>query len=463
MIRANLLALTLVMTLVTNMGLAGDIRHFTDNKGILHISNVERAVRLDPEKYQGPGMTETLSGKLPIIPTAFESAPRAEQPGTVLVTAKDASTESELREQERSVEDLFQQVYRAAEVLNMGIAGAAKSLQFPEISNLPRLAHPASNGSISSCKDTQGVIHITSRPGGEAQSTNQAAAGSVPQEQTVLPDASQPTFRQIAWPMPQMAVAASHSSISPVPLADPHSNTIRRYRDRNGVWRITNNPPPVISPAIPIVPMVQIARAPEIMSGSPPLDLNPLSAMAMDNEPLSGAGSPTIIARRDKRGISHIYNLAATGLVHDRGSPGSLLGKLPPALQPIIVEAALTYQLPVSLILALIRNESNFAPQAISPKGAMGLMQLMPGTAAFLGVQNPFSPRENILAGCRYFRLLLNQFQGSVPLALAAYNAGSQRVISAGYQVPTIKETQGFVTQVMALYYLLEKRSALRL
>ena len=87
----------------------------------------------------------------------------------------------------------------------------------------------------------------------------------------------------------------------------------------------------------------------------------------------------------------------------------------------------------------------------------LGLMQLMPGTAASLGVRDPFGVRENILAGCRYFRQLLDYFQGNVPLALAGYNAGYNRVISAGCQVPAIKETQEFVTQVMGLYYLLEK------
>ena len=75
------------------------------------------------------------------------------------------------------------------------------------------------------------------------------------------------------------------------------------------------------------------------------------------------------------------------------------------------------------------------------------------------GVRDPFDPRENIQAGCRYFRSLLDSFQGNVPLALAGYNAGSHRVISAGFQVPAIKETQEFVTQVMGLYYLLEKQS----
>jgi len=144
----------------------------------------------------------------------------------------------------------------------------------------------------------------------------------------------------------------------------------------------------------------------------------------------------------------------------DRDSPGYFLGRVSPALQACIIEAAQLYRLPIPLILAIIRQESNFAHQAVSPKGAMGLMQLMPGTAAALGVRDPFDPRENILAGCRYFRFLLDYFQGNVPLALAGYNAGHHRVISADCQVPAIKETQEFVTQVMGLYYLLEKHAA---
>jgi len=128
-----------------------------------------------------------------------------------------------------------------------------------------------------------------------------------------------------------------------------------------------------------------------------------------------------------------------------------------PQLAPIVQEASLLHGLPVSLIQAVIKVESNFVSWAVSPKGAMGLMQLMPGTAAFLGVQDPFNPRENIHGGCRYLRLMLDYFGGSLPLALAAYNAGYQRVVSCGFQVPPIKETQEFVTEVLARYYLLTK------
>jgi soluble lytic murein transglycosylase-like protein len=127
-------------------------------------------------------------------------------------------------------------------------------------------------------------------------------------------------------------------------------------------------------------------------------------------------------------------------------------------LAAIFQEASLLYGLPVSLIQSLIKVESNFVPWAVSPKGAMGLMQLMPGTAAFLGVRDAFDPRENILGGCRYLRLLLDYFGGSLPLALAAYNAGHERVVSCGYQIPPIKETQDFVTQVLGRYFSGAKR-----
>ena len=127
-------------------------------------------------------------------------------------------------------------------------------------------------------------------------------------------------------------------------------------------------------------------------------------------------------------------------------------------LEPIILEAAQIHRLPPTLIKAVIKAESNFCSWAVSPKGAMGLMQLMPGTADFLGVREPFNPRDNILGGCRYLRELIDLFGGNLPLALASYNAGFQRVIDCGYQIPAIKETQDFVTTVMGRYVAEEKR-----
>jgi soluble lytic murein transglycosylase-like protein len=154
-----------------------------------------------------------------------------------------------------------------------------------------------------------------------------------------------------------------------------------------------------------------------------------------------------VVASRDAKGRLTIANLAPPG----RAAPGapSAVG----TLEALILEAAQTHRLPAPLVAALIKVESNFATWAVSPKGAMGLMQLMPGTAAFLGVTDPFCPRQNVWAGCRYLRLLLDTFGDCLPLALAAYNAGFQRVINAGYRVPPIRETQEFVTQVLERYF----------
>ncbi|MEW6658103.1 MAG: lytic transglycosylase domain-containing protein [Thermodesulfobacteriota bacterium] len=122
--------------------------------------------------------------------------------------------------------------------------------------------------------------------------------------------------------------------------------------------------------------------------------------------------------------------------------------KVPPReLEPVVEEASRHYNLPPTLIKAVIRVESNFVHTATSPKGARGLMQLMPGTAEALQVRNPYDIKENIWAGTRYLSILLDKFGYRLPLALAAYNAGPQRVEQ--YQdIPPIKETQGFVRDV---------------
>ena len=113
-----------------------------------------------------------------------------------------------------------------------------------------------------------------------------------------------------------------------------------------------------------------------------------------------------------------------------------------------ISAAAREHGLSSSLIKAVIKAESNFDPRAVSKAGACGLMQIMPNTAKELGVVDPFDPRENIFGGARYLKELLTQFNGELPLALAAYNAGPGRVES-GNCVPKIPETEDFVRRVM--------------
>ena len=118
---------------------------------------------------------------------------------------------------------------------------------------------------------------------------------------------------------------------------------------------------------------------------------------------------------------------------------------------PEITNASLRYGVPDKLVAAVIRAESAFNPQAVSRKGAQGLMQLMPGTASVLGVRNSFDPRQNIDGGVRHLRGLIDRFGNNLPLAIAAYNAGERAVLSYG-GIPPYPETQDYVTKVLRYY-----------
>lgn len=117
----------------------------------------------------------------------------------------------------------------------------------------------------------------------------------------------------------------------------------------------------------------------------------------------------------------------------------------------IIQKAASTYNVPEKLIASVIKQESNFNSTVVSHAGAQGLMQLMPKTAQYLGVTNAFDPEQNIMAGAKYLRQLLDKFDNDPTLALAAYNAGSSRVTKYG-GIPPFKETQDYVKKVMNYY-----------
>lgn len=115
-------------------------------------------------------------------------------------------------------------------------------------------------------------------------------------------------------------------------------------------------------------------------------------------------------------------------------------------------EAARTYNVPAALLLAMGMVESGFNPNAVSPAGAIGVMQLMPATAAYLGVSNPYDPRQNIMGGARYISENLETFKNypnALELAVAAYNAGPGAVINSGYRVPHNGETEYYVEKVM--------------
>ena len=170
-----------------------------------------------------------------------------------------------------------------------------------------------------------------------------------------------------------------------------------------------------------------------------------------------------------KRNMSYYLAMLASG-AWDRSSLNSFLGyptdwgdmstSLTSQYDRYFEEASQTYGVPVALLKAVGMTESGFNQNAVSYVGAIGIMQLMPGTAASLGV-NPYDARENILGGAKYIANNLQQFQGysnGLELAIAAYNAGPGNVISYGYQIPPFKETQDYVKKVLGYLTIQEQR-----
>lgn len=120
----------------------------------------------------------------------------------------------------------------------------------------------------------------------------------------------------------------------------------------------------------------------------------------------------------------------------------------PDSYRALIREIADRHAVAPALVESVIRAESNFDPRAVSPKGARGLMQLMPATAARLGVRNVFDARENVEGGVRHLRSLMDRYEGDVSLALAAYNAGVEAV-ARHKGIPPYAETQAYVASIL--------------
>ena len=121
-------------------------------------------------------------------------------------------------------------------------------------------------------------------------------------------------------------------------------------------------------------------------------------------------------------------------------------------LDAMIEQAAAKHQIDPELVKAIVRVESNYNPRAVSPAGALGLMQLIPATAMRFGVANPFDPQANLDGGIRYLKYLLGQYGGNLQLSLAAYNAGEDAVARNGGTIPAYRETQDYIRKIAQLY-----------
>lgn len=167
-----------------------------------------------------------------------------------------------------------------------------------------------------------------------------------------------------------------------------------------------------------------------------------------------------IYAFADANGVIHYTNMPAypryAGMKQLSYLPGSAGRKTRPAdrrrFSPLVEQAARDFHLDQALLHAVIAVESAYDPHAVSHRGAVGLMQLMPQTAQRYGVQNPRDPAQNIRGGARYLRHLMRKFDNDLTLTLAAYNAGEDAVVRHGNRVPPYRETRSYVPRVLDFY-----------
>lgn len=178
----------------------------------------------------------------------------------------------------------------------------------------------------------------------------------------------------------------------------------------------------------------------------------------------SESGRADIYKYVDERGVLHFTNVPTSTkfelyLITPSEKPAKrAVLKREGKYDPIIKRCSVKYGVDYALAKAIIKVESDFDHRAVSRKGALGLMQLMPETAKKLGVSDPFDPLENIEAGLRFFRYLLVRYHGDVRLALAAYNTGADVVERYG-SVPPFPETETYVRRVLFYFELYRRHS----
>lgn len=200
-------------------------------------------------------------------------------------------------------------------------------------------------------------------------------------------------------------------------LANEKSTIVYKYLDANGVLHLTNKPPPD-------------GQNNEL-----------LYSRSYVIQRYTAPSPPRIV-------LPDSFNLPEQRAHLNRVPTG---GKVKP-YDLLIESVAAQTQLPAALLHAVVKVESAYNPEAVSPKGAVGLMQLMPATARRYGVNDATNPNENLTGGAKYLRYLLELFNNDLSLALAGYNAGEGAVMKYKRKIPPYPETQAYVKKVMALY-----------
>jgi len=249
---------------------------------------------------------------------------------------------------------------------------------------------------------------------------------------------------KIAGMLTASAVFATSLSFSPALWAESGADgapeSIKATQDKGRTIYVNDS-----------TPVARRAQAPE----APRRALMYWSSKENRWKPVPGPNAAAMRAARSAAAevnqyLGHESNQSATARIVRANFSGTMAS--PEEIDGAIEQAAARHNVDPNLVRAVVKVESNFNPNAVSRKGAMGLMQLMPSTARQLKVKNPFDPEQNIDAGVRHLKQLLENYDGDLRLTLAAYNAGAGAVArSSG--VPRYAETQNYVRRITNLYY----------
>jgi soluble lytic murein transglycosylase len=279
-------------------------------------------------------------------------------------------------------------------------------------------------------------------------------------------------------PSEQVDLTSEEDSPSPGPESRPKETaepqpywiTNRLAKTSPGPLEAINQEQPYWQPDNPPVPNSAVSGNEETKTASffapppppPPKPSAPPKTPKVQEAKVGRSTVPGVMIKEfsfykftDEKGVTYMtdapvdprYRLFTVQITISRGSaPYRRLNV--DKLKPFILKAAKTYKVDPVLITAIIKAESAFDPKAVSWAGARGLMQLMPKTAALVGIKDSFDPEQNIMGGTKYIRMMLDRFKGNLTLAVAAYNSGPERV-AKNMAIPNISETRNYVRTVL--------------